>query len=122
MQVLAAYDRVLQRRPILVKTLTSATLFGLGDLMSQKLEGAVRPRSLEGATSRGGDNLRLPYSRLCVCPACSRSPSPRRPRLTPAASRAWSPGEGRSPRWRTCGEDKARDLELSYALATLLSC
>jgi hypothetical protein len=43
MQVLAAYDRVLQRRPILVKTLTSAALFGLGDLMSQKLEGAVRP-------------------------------------------------------------------------------
>lgn len=38
-QLLAAYDRVLQRRPIVVKTLTSAALFGLGDAMSQKLEG-----------------------------------------------------------------------------------
>lgn len=28
-----------QRRPILVKTATSAVLFGLGDVMSQKLEG-----------------------------------------------------------------------------------
>ncbi len=28
----------MQRSPIIVKTLTSAALFGLGDLMSQKLE------------------------------------------------------------------------------------
>lgn len=36
--LLAAYDRALQRSPLLVKTLTSATLFGAGDLLSQKLE------------------------------------------------------------------------------------
>lgn len=39
MQVLALYDRALQRRPLLTKTLTSAALFGLGDALSQKLEG-----------------------------------------------------------------------------------
>jgi hypothetical protein len=39
MNVLAAYDRALTRQPMLVKTLTSAALFGLGDVMSQKLEG-----------------------------------------------------------------------------------
>ena len=41
MQVLAAYDRALQRSPLVVKTLTSAALFGLGDALSQKLEGKV---------------------------------------------------------------------------------
>jgi protein Mpv17 len=34
-----AYDRALTRRPLVVKTLTSAAMFGLGDFMSQKLEG-----------------------------------------------------------------------------------
>jgi hypothetical protein len=50
-QLLAAYDRVLQRRPIVVKTLTSAALFGLGDAMSQKLEGKD-VRAMRGAARR----------------------------------------------------------------------
>ena len=39
MQFLRAYDALLQKSPILTKTLTSAALFGLGDAIAQKLEG-----------------------------------------------------------------------------------
>lgn len=46
--LLGAYDRLLQRSPLLVKTVTSAVLFGAGDVLSQKLEGKeVRSFSLQ---------------------------------------------------------------------------
>jgi protein Mpv17 len=40
MNILLAYDRALSRSPILVKTLTSAALFGLGDVMAQTIAGS----------------------------------------------------------------------------------
>lgn len=39
MNILRAYDAAINRNPILVKSLTSAVLFGAGDFLSQKLEG-----------------------------------------------------------------------------------
>jgi len=38
-RLFAAYDRALNRSPILTKTLTSVTLFMLGDVAAQKIEG-----------------------------------------------------------------------------------
>lgn len=52
--LLAAYDRALQRSPLLVKTLTSAALFGAGDVLSQKLEGK-EVRRLRAARARSRD-------------------------------------------------------------------
>lgn len=37
--VFAAYTRALERHPLTTKVLTSTVLFGVGDFMSQKLEG-----------------------------------------------------------------------------------
>jgi protein Mpv17 len=38
MQFLRAYDQLLAKRPVLIKSVTSAVLFGAGDVLSQKLD------------------------------------------------------------------------------------
>jgi hypothetical protein len=57
-RLLRSYDAQLQRRPLLVNMATSASLWAVGDLVSQRVQGAGTPQHARG----GGSLQRIAYT------------------------------------------------------------
>lgn len=82
----SAYERQLQRRPVLTQMTTSALLWGMGDLMAQRLEHYERIHYHRADANRPtGTTCPLPEAAAAVTAACDDTPTDWRRALWTAA-------------------------------------